>query len=224
MQKYIDRIISSQNPAGHWIFLSERPGKRVPALSFSYGNSGITWFLLEYGARFDDLEVRKVALNALARLSERASQVERELRENGFRKTMADPFTRDCSIGIALACIKAYETVGESRFKEIAEKMLMCFPPRVIHENFALDGGMAGLGELYLEGFRVFRNEEWLTRADWVAGFLTHTYRRTKAGGIYWLSNNAAHPTADLMIGNSGIIYFLIRYLNQDTMGYHLLA
>ncbi len=108
--------------------------------------------------------------------------------------------------------------------KEIAEKILISYPRYLVYENFTLDIGMAGLGDLYLEAFRVFKNDEWQLRADWITGFLTHTYRNSQTGTNYWLSNNSAYPTADLMNGNSGILYFLFRSLKQDKIGYHLLV
>jgi len=50
---------------------------------------------------------------------------------------------------------------------------------------------------------------------------LLHT-RRTESGHSYWFGNNSVYPTADLMIGNGGIIHFMMRYLNAG-IGYRLL-
>jgi len=82
---------------------------------------------------------------------------------------------------------------------------------------------MAGWGEIYLEAFRVSKSEEWLGRATWIAQALCTLKCKLPGNGAYWIVENAHFPTADLMLGSSGVIHFLMRYLNQDKILFLLL-
>jgi hypothetical protein len=81
---------------------------------------------------------------------------------------------------------------------------------------------LAGLGEIYLEAFRVFRDESWRDRAAWIASYFTHTGRKSRSGAIYWIVERINTPTADLMTGNAGIIHFLIRFHSNNKIPFLL--
>ena len=97
------------------------------------------------------------------------------------------------------------------------------YPPRIIHTNYTQENGLAAIGEVYLEAFRVFKNEEWQHRADWIANVFIHSFFKIADGSGHWVMEQNNPPTADLLIGNSGIIHFLARRLNSDKIGYRLL-
>jgi len=82
---------------------------------------------------------------------------------------------------------------------------------------------MAALGELYLEAGRVFKSEEWYTRANLIANVFIHTFLKNQEGSGYWNMEERNAPTADFMVGNSGIIHFLARCIYPDKIGYRLL-
>ena len=126
-------------------------------------------------------------------------------------------------MGITMALIKAYGTVKDASYKLWAEKILRAYSLHLVHENLTQDVGLAGMGELYLEAYRVFGNTEWRDRADWLTQFLIHTRKVGSNNSCHWINNNALFPTADLMVGNSGIIHFLIRSLLPRKMGYRVL-
>jgi hypothetical protein len=118
--------------------------------------------------------------------------------------------------GIALVFIKAFETLQDLRYKEIAIQTLSQIPPQPVLMDFSFGSGLAGLGETYLEASRIFDDQEWKIRADWIAALLAHTFRSSKETGQNWLVNLVPMYTADLFHGGSGVLHFLIHYLFPD--------
>jgi len=223
IKSHVERLLTYRQKDGYWVIFQDGTGKKAPAASFAYGNSGIIWFLLEYAARYKDQSILDIAIQSLTALSKLAGLFRRIIKNNGYRRVIENPQTSDGIPGIILTFIKAYETVGDPQFKEMAEQMLANYPTCLVHENFSQDLGLSGMGELYLEAYRVFKNKEWNERSEWLVQFFAHTSRKGPDGSFHWLSNNAQFPTADFMVGSSGIIHFLIRYLTQGKLQYRLL-
>lgn len=220
LDSVVDRILSSQDKKGVWVMYKDGKGKHAVAANFSYGNTGITWFLQQYYQYHPDERVRVAILLSLKTLNKLVPELERSLRKKGFRNTISDFQTRNGISGVILNFINAYEQWGDSHYRKVAERLLQQFPANIVHENFSLDVGLARMGELYLEAFRVIKNDEWLARAAWIAQFFTHTRKSGPTNEYYWLTNNTQLPTADLMTGNCGIIHFLIRYNNKENTHY----
>jgi hypothetical protein len=79
------------------------------------------------------------------------------------------------------------------------------------------------LGEVYLEAWRVFRADEWRERVDWINTFFCNTICRNADGSGYWNLEESDLPTADFLVGISGIIHYLARSIRPDKIGYRLL-
>ena len=205
---------------GIWIQSSLDNKHWKPSHFFAEGNTGIIWFLLEYTALFPDPQTQFNALDALDILCRSIKPVEQHLRKNGSR-TLLDPdsLLRDGFNGLVLCLLKAYEQTRHPDCRRLAEELLHCYPREVVHGNFTQSWGLAALGELYLEAFRITGNEEWWRRARWLAQVLGATYQESDQGTGYWLNNNQRYPTAYLLTGNSGILHFLIRFHGGETIG-----
>ena len=224
LQEYISILMDAQQNRGHWIQLEHRSGKHSNAASFSFGNSGITWLLLEYAARYNDIDVQNAAIRSLKSWTGIINRIKKFVEKNGCRKIIVEHVeTHDSLQGIILTLIKAYETLREPTYKKLAEELLSTCSAYLVNDNFSQDTGLAGFGELYLEAARIFGNSEWKLRADWIAAVFMNTCRKEN-DGYHWLGNNCDFPIADFMVGNSGIIHFLMRYLRPDELGYRLLA
>ena len=76
---------------------------------------------------------------------------------------------------------------------------------------------MAGLAEVYLVAAKVFNDPQWKERADFIVNTLLHVRRRKEEDSCYWITEDDKIPTADFMVGNSGILHLLLRY-NSPTM------
>jgi hypothetical protein len=119
--------------------------------------------------------------------------------------------------------IKAYEILHENTYRKIAENALFKYPSRIAHTNFNQENGLAAIGEVYLEAWRVFKNDQWKYRADWISNVFINTFCRIEDGCGHWVMEQNNPPTADFLLGNSGIIHFLVRCLHPDKIGYRLL-
>jgi len=223
VKSHVKTLLAALQKDGCWVIFQDGSGKKAPAASFAYGNSGMIWFLLEYGVQYKDQTILNIAVHSLKVLSQLVRPFSSMIKNQGFRKIIQDPQASDGIPGLILTLIKAYEAVEDPQFKEMGEQLLVNYPTCLVHENYRQDVGLSGMGELYLEAYRVFNNPEWLDRAGKLAQFFMHTSRKEPDGSYHWLNNNSPFPTADLMVGSSGIIYFLIRHLTQGKMKYRLL-
>ena len=190
--------------------------------SFSSGSTGIIWFLLEFDREHPEPKIRYLANTFLIKLDKHLKSYKQVLKHKGFQKAFLNKQFWESITGLILVYIKAYECYREIKYKIEAEDLLSHFPPYPLQDDFTQELGLTGLGEIYLEAYRVFKTNTWFERATWIVNVLMHTYRN-ESGTCYWLSNNSVFSTADFMIGNSGIIHFLIRYLYPESVSYRVL-
>jgi len=220
-----ERILSQVNPEGCWVYTNDTSGRKTNATSFSYGNTGIVYFLMEYLPYARHQNVEKVILKALATLSTAAKKTIIETTQKGCRVLLEENSnTLDGVQGLALIFIRAYEIFQKKEYKDIGERLLKVYPEKIIHHNYGQYTGLTGIGELYLYAFRSLKNKEWYDRAAWIAQFLCASALRGENGSVYWLAGNTKFVTADLMTGSSGILHFLVNFSKAGQLGYRLLA
>ncbi|SFW90690.1 protein kinase domain-containing protein [Chitinophaga sancti] len=213
----IDHILNKQSSNGSWNLYLESSGQNEKLSGFKDGISGIVWFLLNYvDFHADDLIRDRIflALDFLIKNSKlhqgyktwKISSKSREIHDfyNGGYKILK-PF------------IKAYTISNEKKYKTIVEQILFSYPQHITTELFSQEKGIAGLGEIYIEAWQAFHNEEWLIRAEWIALLLANTtYGEFKKS--YWKMDNYHFLNACLFNGNSGIIHFLLRIFSQNKI------
>ncbi|MBS1597445.1 MAG: protein kinase [Bacteroidetes bacterium] len=223
MNNWINVLENMQEKDGHWVTMKDAKGRSSIATSFAHGNTGIIWFLLKYAITHEDEKVKKIIAKALDCLNKEIRTVQTLIRKKSIREIFINGFHLHCIQGMILLLIKTNEVLREEYYKQKAEELLNAFPANMVHNNFNQDLGLAGLGELYLEAFRVFKNEEWKNRAGWISDFFFQTHAKTEEQTIYWLGNNSRFAVADFMTGNAGIIHFLMRCEKPLQLGYRLL-
>ncbi|HEY0271843.1 MAG TPA: lanthionine synthetase LanC family protein, partial [Chitinophaga sp.] len=187
---------------------------------FFQGAAGVAYFLLAYVKFSGDEATLKVVKKTLARLME-------DFRMKGatFVKDPTAPMELDFGVtGIALTFIKAYEVLGEATYKDFATQVLRHFPRRYRRNKLNTAWGISGLGEVYIEAYRVFGDEEWLQRADYIAQTLLALTVHSRDGGQGWFTDTDRGSTADLMLGISGVVHFLMRYLYPQKLGFPMLS
>nr|WP_162277512.1 lanthionine synthetase LanC family protein [Chitinophaga rupis] len=210
-----------QDKNGAWAACIPGERRNVIMSGLSQGVGGIAYFLLHVAEHFNDNQARSSAANALG-----------WLQKNAHKKDKAyiwctDTITREMDLwvhngiaGIALVFIRAFEVLQDPVYQRMAEGALANYPDYITHRNHSYTWGISGLGEVYLEAWRVFKDDKWKQRADWIAGSLIHLKKRHEQG-CYWLADAMdIFPTADLMTGNSGIINFLVRNEKPGGFGY----
>ncbi|RFM34710.1 lanthionine synthetase LanC family protein [Chitinophaga silvisoli] len=212
----IDFIINKQLPNGSWSLNSEHSKRKEILTGFNEGISGIAWFLINYMSfRPEDLIKDRIflALDFLIKESKpyngyktwRISSKRNEIHDfNNGGYNILRPF------------IKAYSLSNEKKYKDVVEQILYSYPIHITTELFSQENGLAGLGEVYIEAWQAFKNEEWLTRAEWIAMLLSNT-TYGKLQNSYWRQVNSNYLNVSLFNGNCGIIHFLLRMfsLNQ---------
>ncbi|MDO6433885.1 lanthionine synthetase LanC family protein [Flavitalea sp. BT771] len=219
-------LLKRQEKDGSWLILNEADNKKgLKNMRFGNGIPGILFFLLAYYKQYPSNQLLESINKTLNYILKRTHNLEYLFKGEIFKKMVLDGVELgDERKGIILVFIKAYEVIGNENYKFLAERALMQYPPCMVKTNFSQDTGLAGLGELYLEAFRVFGNSEWENRANWIAKVYNHTcYNSGPEKGKYWIMEERSTPTADFMIGTSGIIHFLLRCFHTNRLGYRLL-
>jgi hypothetical protein len=226
-RNYLDESTFAQllkNKVRFIVMLQKKEGCWQPGISFAAGTTGITWFLLDYVEKYGDDKAAQAALRSLHWIGRQTNDLRDLCRKKRFTGVVKDDKkTIDEVSGCILTFIKAYEVFKMPRFKKVAEYALSCYPKLILNDNYTQSGGLAGLGELYLEAFRVFKTNEWKLRANWIANLLLHSRNFTDRGYCYWIANEDALPSAALTTGNGGIIHFLLRCLYPEQTGYRIL-
>lgn len=213
-------LLEQQKKDGSWLHPTSNTKSVLPG--FAHGVSGIVYFLLEYGQYYDDKRALIAAERGIHWLIKRSKTMVSSVQWYSSKNKPLLPWWRDGAPGIALTLIKAYSIFNESHYKEYAEKALRNHPVNVIDNNLSQYRGLSGLGEIYLEAYKVFRDDEWLNRASWIAQVVLHLKKQHPQYGTYWLVEAERQPVAGFMLGNSGILHFLLRYCYPDTLNFPL--
>jgi hypothetical protein len=224
------RLLETQQKDGSWLkdgtqrHFGYGARSRERGYGFGQGVAGICYFLLEYGNRYQHAPSVQSAIRGLNFL------VQVSVKANGYQWTTSSAERKkgagwfEGTPGIALTFLKAYECLGNPRYRRIAEETLRAIPACPVSPNLSLYNGLSGLGEIYLEAARILRDEEWRTRGAWIARLLTEMAIWDKSGSCYWQVLPPGRPTADLMVGNTGVMHFLLRYLHPDKVGLAVMA
>jgi len=225
LQETIRVVLDARNKNGNWVMVSTDKRHWTPSLHFAAGNTGIIWFLLEYARIFEDLDTQKVALDSLQILCRQIQPLLKDVGNIGPRSLLSlNSPIGDGFNGFALTLLKAYENTQNDHFLHLVDPLLRIHSANVIHDNLTLEFGLAGLGELYLEAFRLTKSKEWQQRYNWIARTLCNLAHHTSQNARYWLCNNQLLPTAYFMTGNSGIAHFLIRCAFPESISYPIIS
>jgi serine/threonine protein kinase len=224
--KYVDLLVQNQQKDGSWIY-KEVKGKQKTRHGFANGVAGIIYFLLEYVQRYRDKRSQVAAEAGLRWLIKKAvHRGDKIFWRTDKNKELMHWWSEGMS-GIALAFIKAYacsdNPTHKQQYKHYATGALLNLPNKVLDNNLSQLQGLSGLGEIYLEAYKVFQENEWLERAAWIAQVIMHLKKENPQYGPYWLVQHERQPTPDFMTGNSGILHFLLRYCNPEVIGMPLL-
>lgn len=217
-----EKLTSSQNRDGSWSIKQDSGApKGVKLTGLFHGIAGITYFLLIYGTKFYSEQSRIAAKKSLNWLLKQRLEVDgcyvwKVNSENGG----VDPWLEYGFTGIAFLFIKAFELLELPEYKAAAKSALLSHPKFISSNYLSQANGLSGLGEVYLEAYRVFKEPEWYARASHIVNIISHSGYNEST--LYWLDGSDTIPTADFMVGNSGIVHFLLRYHHPDKIGFHL--
>lgn len=223
LQGYIDCLLETQQKDGSWV-RSVVKGKNRVSKGFVHGMSGIIYFLLEFASCYksdDALTSAERGLNWMMKKSIRQKTIIewRTSRGNELSYGWAEGKS-----GIALTLLKAWSITKDSRYREFAIRTLNSIDSKIFDPNLSQHNGLSGLGETYLEAWRLLESDEWHDKAIWITQFLMHMKKLDVKHGPYWIVKEEKQPVADFMIGNSGIIHYLLRFCYPNKVGFPLLT
>jgi len=217
----IEHLVQTQQKQGYWIrSLIDNPKQNSQISDLNTDDTGIMWFLLDYISVHPNDIVQGVLEEMLLKI------LQNKMFNKHFFERIATKESFDLGdggTGIILLFIKAYETLQDNKYKQYAQNALLRYPPCIVHSNFIQQNGLAGIGELYLEAWRVFKEEPWKCRADWIAGVFWNTISRHDDGSGYWQLEERNQPTADFLTGITGILHFLARCIHPSKTGLRFL-
>lgn len=223
LTNYVNRILDAQEKDGSWTRLSET-GKNRTTRGFAHGVAGITYFLLAFSNRYSNQDTLASAERGLQWL------LKKSIAYKGTARWMSStgkdlPFGWcDGISGIALTFLKAFSITGKEEYKKYATSALYNQAKEITDNNLSQYHGLTGLGEIYLEAFRILQSTEWLERAEWIAQVLMHLKKHDTSNNPYWLVDHERQPVAEFMAGNAGVVHFLLRYCYSDKIGFPLLS
>lgn len=199
LQKTIDSILAQQLSDGSWVVKDAGGG-------FSHGVTGIVLFLLHCNHRRADRNLEQAIDRSLIWL------VNAYKRTTFASKNQLDNSSlHEGDLGIALCFIYAFEYFKNPSYQKVAVEILLTRPEHPIVRNLGLLNGLAGLGEVYLDAYRVFRDERWCKRAEWIVHIISRTVLYESDASCYWHTKGET-PTVDMSTGSGGPLHFLIRY------------
>lgn len=210
-------IIQTQNQDGSWqVPKGVRSIEGKTFTGFAHGVAGIIYFLAEHVYRTgnnDSKSALQKGIDWLLKISEINEK------ENSIQWPYSlDSPTKDwkwwChgSPGIALSFLRLYELYKIPLYKDTAIRCLNTHLPKIQCVNLSQCHGLSGIGEIYLEAYRVLREEEWKERAQHIALTLYNLRKEEKRGWV-WPVQDTKNITADLMTGCAGIVHFFLRLL-----------
>ena len=211
-----DYLVRTQNPDGGWTLPPGVPGASGECFTgFAHGAAGMMGFLGTYAAF-----ARDPAADAAWRRAE-SWLVSRARRGRAGRwywprsDTQAAPSHWWChgSCGIALGWLCVARAQGLTAVaEEYLRGALSALPPTLRSDSLGQCHGLAGVGEVYLEAYRVLGEERWRERAADLAKVLVGLFRRHSLQPWHVSAHEAADGADGLMLGAAGIVHFLLRY------------
>lgn len=221
LEKYVQTLLNKQEKEGHWI--KQESDNKVKIISgFDNGVAGIICFLLEYGHLFNHASSLLAAEKGLRWLMKRAVYKDNRLSwRSTSGKTLPSTWCEG-STGIGFVFIRAYNYTNNPIYKEFGEKALSNPYRSFLTNSLSQSYGLSGTAEVYLEASRVFNSKIWQDKTQTAVQVIMHLKKQSAKHGPYWLAEEEHLPVANFMIGNTGILHFLLRSCFPDKLHFPL--
>jgi hypothetical protein len=209
-------LIRTQDSEGAWTLPEGAPGASGERYTgFAHGAAGIMGFLGSYAALADDAAADAAWRRAEAWLVNRA----RRGRAGTWRWPRSDSHSAPSNWwchgapGIALGWLCVAQAQGIAAIaEEYLRGALGVIPPKLRSDSLGQCHGLAGIGEVYLEAYRVLGEECWRERAADIANVLVALFRRRSRQPWHYPPGEPATSADGLMLGTAGILHFLLRH------------
>ena len=222
LDDYVTTLLNTQTAEGCWN-QSIQPNINRYTKGFANGTAGILHFLLSYAADYNAPKVQEAALKGVNWLMRKAIRKDGKLQWLSSKGKELTLWWYDGITGITLLFLKAYQNTGNPEYRKMAVEALKSYHPQIYSNGLSQTDGISGLGEVYLEAFKVLKDEEWLDRASHIAQLIMHLSKTNSENSAYWLTEREREPIANFMVGNSGILHLLLRFTNPGQLSSPLL-
>jgi len=131
------------------------------------------------------------------------------------------PFSWWChgAPGIALGWLCIAQAQGTAAItEEYLRGALGATPAKLRSDSLGQCHGLAGVGEVYLQAYRVLGEECWRERAADIASVLVALFRRRSRQPWQQLPGESAPDADGLMLGTAGILHFLLRHYHPAAV------
>ena len=209
-------LVRTQNPDGAWTLPEGVPGASGQRYTgFAHGTAGMMGFLGSYAALAGD-----AAADAAWRRAE-SWLVTRARRGRGGRWQWPPGDSRSApsywwchgAPGIALGWLCVAQAQGTAAIaEEYLRRALNATPPKLRGDSVGQCHGLAGIGEVYLDAYRVLKEECWRERATDIANILVALFRSRSRQPWHYSADEPAAGADGLMLGTAGTLHFLLRH------------
>jgi hypothetical protein len=209
-------LVRTQNPEGAWTLPDGAPGASGERYTgFAHGTAGMMGFLGIYAALAGD-----AAADAAWRRAE-SWLINRARRGRGGRWQWPQSDSRPApsgwwchgAPGIALGWLCVAQAQGTAAIaEEYLRRALNAFSPKLRSDSLGQCHGLAGVGEVYLDAYRVLKEECWRERAADIANVLVALFRSRSRQPWHYSFDELAADADGLMLGTAGALHFLLRH------------
>ncbi len=214
---HVKYLLQLQEPQGEWKMPEGVSGMEgICYTGFAHGMAGITYFLASYSRLRPTSELADAAEDAATLAGDRLAQLAIRSADGSLAWPMwiggKESWRWWChgSPGIALGFLELARLKQSDKYASLARDALRSHPTQPRHSNLSQCHGLSGLGEIMLNAHHLLDEREWLDRALSI-GEIIYALAHDENSQAAWLVENPFHPTADLMIGCSGVAHFLAR-------------
>ncbi|HEV2746087.1 MAG TPA: lanthionine synthetase LanC family protein [Allosphingosinicella sp.] len=213
-----ERLCAAQESDGRWITPEGVPGMSGEVLTgFAHGVAGVAYVLGHFGRRQQNSRWIDAAARAGDWLLSSAVEGAGGSLQWRYGDHHPDPWIWWChgAPGIARLFAELAQATGELRYRSAVPRCFGGVPRHFNVANLSLCHGIAGLGQLMLDladkpGCKVLE-----AKADDIARIIRARHCRGQTD-VYWIVEDATCVGADLMVGLTGVLHFLLRVETGD--------
>ncbi|SIO41658.1 lanthionine synthetase LanC family protein [Chitinophaga niabensis] len=192
------------------------------SLGFLHGDAGVIFFLLEFGRTYQHKGTLQVVERKLEELMKKVRNSEKGKYLQNAKAQKTGHGWGEGLAGIAFTFLRAYDLFQHPAYKEFSKEILFNIPEKILIGSLSQYAGLSGIAEVYIEASRILKEEEWKKRTDHIAQLIMNLKKVHPKYGPYWLVEKERQPVGNFMIGTSGILHFLTRYVNPDLIHFPL--
>ncbi|QEH42201.1 lanthionine synthetase LanC family protein [Chitinophaga sp. XS-30] len=216
--QYATLLVAKQDAEGYWMRSFNESGRRRIIPGFGSGMSGIIYYLLLFGQKFnhgDSLEAAERGLSWLIRKAVRGNGTMDWKSSSGKQLSFS---LLEGSPGISLSFLKAFDFFQKESYRNTVGQILVTPNPGLSFNNLSQSFGLSGVASVYLQAANVLDDKYYVEQAGSIVQFLCHVKKIKEEKFVHWFVEHERQPVANFMMGNTGILHALLQYCFRDKI------